>query len=198
MPFPFPFDVIPHYIEVIQLGLVPTLRGILAEPSLLLDPARISHLFFSHAWLVLGPHIDSNNRSTKYDLLFPHASGVVLDVGAGHGYTMQYLDKEKVTRYVAVEPNAYMHEQIYKMAEKCGFSVEKGEVVVLGCGAEDIDTIKEAVGEAGKADTVVSVLTLCSVRDAKRVVGRLLDEVLRPGGEVLWYEHVKSPLATVR
>ncbi|KAF8755663.1 prolyl-tRNA synthetase [Rhizoctonia solani] len=197
MPLPFPLEIIPHYIQVVQLGLVPTLRDILSQPSLLLNPPRVSQLFFSHVWLILGPNIDSNNRSTKHELLYPHASGVVIDIGAGHGHTMQYLDRKRVTRYVAIEPNPYMHQQIYKMAEKCGFSIEKGEVVVLGCGAEDIETIREAVGETGKADTVVSILSLCSVRDAKQILGRLLNEVVRSGGEVLWYEHVKNPLASV-
>ncbi|CAE6460740.1 unnamed protein product [Rhizoctonia solani] len=198
MQLPFPLDIIPHYIEVVQIGLVPTLRGIIAQPSLLLNPSRLSRLFFSHVWFVLGPRIDSHSCSTKYDLLHPHASGVVLDIGAGHGCTMQYLDRSRVTRYVAIEPNRYMHKEIYKMAEKCGFSVEKGEVVVLGCGAEDLEEIREAVGETGKADTIVSILSFCSVRNARTVVGKLLNEVLGPGGELLWCEHVKSPLAKVR
>ncbi|CAE6498632.1 unnamed protein product [Rhizoctonia solani] len=197
MQLPFPFDIVPRYLEVVQLGLVPTLRGIIAQPTLLFNPSRLSHLFFSYVWLIIGPPLDSNSYSIKHDLLYPHASGVVLDIGAGHGYTMQYLDRTKVTRYVAVEPNLYMHEQIYKMANRCGFSAEKGEVVVLGCGAEHVEKIKEAVGGTGKANTVVSILTLCSVKDAREVMGRLLDEVLRPGGEMLWLEHVKSPVAKV-
>ncbi|KAH7345671.1 hypothetical protein B0J17DRAFT_640745 [Rhizoctonia solani] len=197
MQLPFPFEIIPHYLEAVQVGLVPTLRGIVARPSLLLSPSRLSHLFFSHVWLAIGPPLDSRSYPIKHDLLYPHASGVVLDIGAGHGYTMQYLDRTKVTLYVAVEPNPYMHDQIYKMANKCGFSAERGEVIVLGCGAEDLGKIKEAVVKTGKADTVISILTLCSIKDAGKVMGRLLDEVLRPGGEVLWLEHVKSPVAKV-
>ncbi|CAE7121874.1 unnamed protein product [Rhizoctonia solani] len=198
MNLPFPLDVIPYYLKVVQLGLAPTFGDLIAQPSLLLDPTRLSQVFFSHVWTVLGPNIDSNSRSVKHDLLHPHASGVVLEIGAGHGHTMQYLDRTRVTRYVAIEPNAYMHDQIYKMAEKCGFSVKRGEVAVLGCGVEDVEKIKEALGETGKADTVVSILTLCSIRDAKRAMGRLLGEALRPGGEMLWIEHVKNPLAKER
>ncbi|CAE6427208.1 unnamed protein product [Rhizoctonia solani] len=197
MQLPFPLDVIPQYLEAIQIGLVPTLRGIITQPSLLFSPSQLSHLFFSYVWLVMGPYIDSRSCSIKHDLLYPYASGVVLDIGAGHGHTMKYLDRTKVTCYVAIEPNLYMHTQIYKMAESCGFSTEKGEVVVLGCEAKDVETIREAVGETGKADTVVSILTLCSVKDTRKVVGKLFDEVLRPGGEVLWIEHVKSPRAKV-
>ncbi|KAF8595532.1 S-adenosyl-L-methionine-dependent methyltransferase [Ceratobasidium sp. AG-I] len=194
---PFPFDIIPRYLEVVQLGLFPTLRTVLKQPSLLVHPSSLSRLFFSYVWGTLGPGIDANAHAWKQPLLYPHASGVVLDVGAGHGHAMKYLDKTKVTKYVAVEPNLWMHEKIREMARACGFNEEKGEVVVLGCGAEDIERIYAAIGGDGKVDTIVSLLTLCSVKEPPKAIGRL-STVLKEGGQLLWCEHVSSPFSDVR
>lgn len=194
---PFPFDIIPHYLKVVQLGLLPTVRTILKSPSLLLDPSSLSRLFFSYVWDTLGPGIDANSQAWKHPLLYPHAYGVVLDVGAGHGHTMKYLDKAKVTKYVAIEPNAYMHEKIREMARMCGFSEEKGEVVVVGCGAEDGEHIRAALGGEGHVDTVVSLLTLCTVKEPSKAIAGL-SAMLKEGGQVLWCEHVSSPFSNVR
>ena len=194
---PFPFDIIPHYLKVVQFGLLPTMRTVLKCPSLLLQPSSLSRLFFSYVWGTLGPAIDANSHAWKPPLLHPHAYGVVLDVGAGHGHTMKYLDKTKVTKYVAIEPNVWMHERIREMARTCGFSEEKGEVVVLGCGAEDSERIYAAIGGEGKVDTVVSLLTLCTVKDPSKAIEGL-NTMLKEGGQLLWCEHVSSPFSNVR
>ncbi|KAG8743206.1 hypothetical protein FRC10_000277 [Ceratobasidium sp. 414] len=191
---PFPLDTIIFLLEGVQLALLPTLRMLLAHPRLLFQPSTLSKISFAHIWEVLGPGIDSGSQEWKHTLLYPHASGVVLDIGAGHGHTMQYLDKSRVSKYVAVEPNVYMHEKIKEMASRCGF----GDVVILGCGAEDVEKIGAGVGGDGQVDTMVAIRTLCSIKEPKEVMDRLVRGTLREGGQVLWCEHIESPIRKVR
>jgi len=46
-------------------------------------------------------------------------------------------------------------------------------------------------------DTVVVTLALCAVPDDRQAI-REVARVLRPGGRLVWLEHVRSPLAPVR
>ncbi|KAG9077209.1 hypothetical protein FS749_010928, partial [Ceratobasidium sp. UAMH 11750] len=92
---PFPLDTIAFFLDGVKLAFFPTLQTLLARPSLLFQPSELSKISFAHIWEVLGPGIDSGSQGWKHTLLYPHASGVVLDIGAGHGHTMQYLDKSR-------------------------------------------------------------------------------------------------------
>ena len=57
----------------------------------------------------------------------------------GHGVSALYLDRTKVTKYVAVEPNVAMHDHIRRTAASAGFAEDDGSLVVLGCGIEDVE-----------------------------------------------------------
>jgi len=47
-------------------------------------------------------------------------------------------------------------------------------------------------------DTIVSVLTLCSIPRAEKMLPRLVQHSLKPGGTFLYYEHVDSPVFSSR
>ncbi|KAG8903421.1 hypothetical protein FRB99_003316 [Tulasnella sp. 403] len=176
----------------ISFAFSPTIKHILNSPSILLKPAQLSRVFFSHVWVVYGPGTDEASRTVKESLI-PHAFGIVLDLGAGHGHTVNYLKRDQVTKYVAVEPNHLMHPEIRKNATSAGYSEEAGELVVLDCGAEDFQLINSAVGGENQVDTIISILTLCSVPEPQATVRNLSLRVLKPGGEFLFCEHVLSP-----
>jgi len=169
--------------------LVPNLRAILAEPSLLLHPMELKRVIFSNIWAFMSPSVDEGGRQVKESLIRPNAFGVVLDLGAGHGHTLKYLDKTKVTRYIALEPNGMFHDKIREAARDAGFA--PSDVDILSCGAEQTDEIIRLSGGPHRIDTIVSVLTLCNVPDGKGTIKSLCTDVLKPrGGQLLFYEHV--------
>ena len=107
---------------------------------------------------------------------------------------MGYLDRDKVTKYLALEPNTQMHPRIRTSANGAGFNEEDGTLLILSCSAEDISTILEALGTMDPSvDAIVSVLTLCTVPSPERTIRNLVRDVLKPGGQFLFYEHVLSP-----
>lgn len=179
----------------VSFGIGPLLKALYNQPSLLLHPRYLSHIFFNGVWSVFGDGIDENSRSLKEALITAHASGVVLEIGAGRGHTAKYLDRAKVTTFVALEPNTEMHPHIRKAAEAASFSEKDGSLIILTFGAEDITSIHQSLHEhkISQVDTLISILTLCSIPNAKSVVRSLVDNPLRPGGSLLYYEHVRNP-----
>ncbi|KAG6908655.1 hypothetical protein DXG01_003748 [Tephrocybe rancida] len=174
----------------------------------------------SKLWVTYGPGIDANIQPQKASLITPNAHGVVLDIGAGkyeplrsiimliapsgHGHTANYLDKARVTQYIALEPNVFMHPQLRATANAAGFHESDGTLLILSCGAEDSLSILSSLGNNDQhvhphhgVDTLISVLTLCSVPSPQRTLTTLVTDVLHPGGKFLFFEHVLNPKADV-
>lgn len=190
------YSLFPDWWLAMKHALPRTLRAIITQPGLLLRPSALSRLFFSFVWEKFAPLVDEGGREVKEMLVRPHAYGVVLDIGAGHGHTIPYLDRTRITKYVAVEPNVRMHSEIRDMAQKHGYSAD--ECIVLSCGAEDSDVIAATLGGEHRVDTIVSILTLCTVPNPKAVASALTKNVLKSGGQFLWYEHIANPLPDVQ
>ena len=112
----------------------------------------------------------------------------------GHGHAATYLDRNKVTKYLALEPNIRMHPYIRTFAKRAGFTEEDETLVILSCGAEDTSSILKTLGtNQPPVDTIVSIVTLCSVPSPQRTIRGLVRDVLKPGGNFLFLEHVLSP-----
>lgn len=105
--------------------------------------------------------------------------GSVIEIGAGEGSSFG-LYPGTVTDVLAVEPNDYLRNLARRRAESAPVPV----VLVAGV-AEQIPA-----PDAG-ADAVVTSLVLCSVADQARVLAEIR-RVLRPGGTLAYYEHVRS------
>ncbi|KAF8501945.1 S-adenosyl-L-methionine-dependent methyltransferase, partial [Gautieria morchelliformis] len=182
----------------IQQAVRPTLMAIIKSPTLIFRPRALSRLFFYHVWTLFGPGINANGNEVKSNLITPYAKGVVLDIGAGLGHTALYLSPSRVRKYVALEPNVLMHPHIREAAAHVGFSEESQTLLILACGAEDWESIALAIGGQNRVDTIVSVLTLCSVPEPERTIKALADKVLKDGGQFIFYEHVASKRPDVR
>jgi hypothetical protein len=113
-------------------------------------------------------------------------------ISLGFGHTMKYLDKTKVTKYVALEPNTNMHDHIRLTGTEEGFSEAGGTLLILPYGIEKTSSILSALHNH-RVDTITAMLVLCSVPDPQRTVTNLILDVLKPGGAFLFYEHVLSP-----
>ncbi|KZV78306.1 hypothetical protein EXIGLDRAFT_717173, partial [Exidia glandulosa HHB12029] len=175
----------------------PTLADIRARPSLLLRPLALRRAFFTHVWAIFAQHIDEGGKEIKSKLVTPHALGVVLEIGAGHGHTAHYLDISKVTRYVALEPNLGFHAHIRQHAHDAGFVEADGTLLILGTGGEDIAGIIHSLGPSS-VDTLLSIHSLCSVPNPKSTIRALVHRVLKPGGQLLSYEHIEGRTRGVR
>ncbi|CAL1702745.1 unnamed protein product [Somion occarium] len=177
----------------ISIALLPTLRTVLHSPLLLFRPHALSRKFMSHVWAQYGNGIDGNTQGIKESLIKPNVRGVVFDIGAGHSHTVKYLPADKVTKYVALEPNTLMHDEIRKLASEYGFTEDSGKLSIILYCAGDINLIISALGGEHSVDTLISILSLCSIPSAESVIQALVDHVLKPGGQFLFYEHVRHP-----
>jgi ubiquinone/menaquinone biosynthesis C-methylase UbiE len=107
------------------------------------------------------------------------ASGRTLDVGAGTGANLG-LYPEAVTELVLAEPDSHM---LRRLREKAGTS---------GPGANIVQAPAEKLPFPDSSfDTAVFTLVLCTVPDPAAALAEAA-RVLRPGGRVLFVEHVRS------
>lgn len=111
--------------------------------------------------------------------LLADAGGAVLEIGGGTGVNFPYYG-EGVESLVVTEPEPAMLRRLERKARE---QAPRAEVVRAP--AEDLPF------EDSSFDTVVSTLVLCGVDDQARALGELR-RVLRPGGRLLFLEHVRS------
>ncbi|KAF9033623.1 S-adenosyl-L-methionine-dependent methyltransferase [Panaeolus papilionaceus] len=186
------FSLLTDLRFAIFAAFLPTVKALILNPFLIFRPVQISRIFMANVWDKFGNGLDEGIREIKRGLIEANAYGVVLDIGAGYGHTARYLTQARVTRYVALEPNKLMHAQIRARAHEAGFFESDGRLLILDCGAEDVNSILAALDEPS-VDTIVSVLTLCTVPEPEKTISGLVSDVLKPGGQLLYYEHVKNP-----
>ena len=123
--------------------------------------------------------------------------------GTGYGHSIQYFDRARVSRYIALEPNILMHNHIRTKANEAGFHESDGTLIIFSFGAEDTRSILSSLLsqqqqhqhqlEQHPIDTMISVLTLCTIPDPQRTISKLIRDLLKPGGQLLFLEHVLSP-----
>jgi ubiquinone/menaquinone biosynthesis C-methylase UbiE len=111
--------------------------------------------------------------------LLTQASGDVIEVGGGTGANLQYYG-EGVKNLVVTEPEQPMLKRLEAHARD-----RRPGTKVLRAPAEDLPF------EDATFDTAIATLVLCTVDDQPRAV-RELHRVLRPGGRLLFIEHVRS------
>ena len=111
--------------------------------------------------------------------LLATVSGRVVEVGAGNGINFEHYPGS-VDELIAVEPEPYLRAQAERTAAGAPVPVR----VVPGTAA----ALELA---AGSVDAVVVAGVLCSVPDQGEALAEFR-RVLRSGGELRFYEHVRS------
>lgn len=138
-----------------------------------------SHPVFARVYSRLRPVMDRQGAAEHRAKLLDGAAGWVVEVGAGEGANFPHYPPA-VTQVVAIEPDRYLRAQAAQRAAAGKLRIE----VVEGT-AERLP-----VGD-GSADVVVMCLVLCSVTDQAAALAEAF-RVLRPGGELRFYEHVAA------
>ena len=112
------------------------------------------------------------------------ARGEVLEIAVGTGRNLPYYPED--VRLTGIELSPAMLEIARRRARELGRGVD------LRVGdAQALDFPDECF------DTVASTLSLCTIPDDRKAVAEAC-RVLRPGGQLLLLEHVRSPVLAVR
>lgn len=111
--------------------------------------------------------------------LLAGAHGDVLEIGAGTGANLAHYPPAVQTLTV-IDPERAMVRRLERRVR-----AQARLVTVLSAPAEDLPFNDDVF------DVVVSTLVLCTVQDQPRAL-REIRRVLRPGGLLLFFEHVRS------
>ena len=111
--------------------------------------------------------------------LLAQASGATLEIGAGTGANLD-LYPAAVTELFLAEPSPHMAQRLRARA-----AAGVRAVGVVDAGAERLPF------PDARFDTVVGTLVLCTIPDPQAALAEAA-RVLRPGGRLLFIEHVRS------
>jgi ubiquinone/menaquinone biosynthesis C-methylase UbiE len=112
-------------------------------------------------------------------LLVSGARGRVVEIGAGTGLNIAHYP-DGVDELVLMEPEPAMRRKLARRLQRHARAAR-----IIDAPAERLPLTDESV------DTVVSTLVLCTVDDPERAL-REIARVLRPGGQLLFVEHVRA------
>ena len=141
--------------------------------------SSVQHPIFARIYTQFSQAAEKAGTAAHRDELLRGVTGRVIEVGAGNGLNFAHYPPT-VTEVVAVEPEPYLRDRAVEEAQRAPVPI----TVVHGT-AEDLPVDDESF------DVAVASLVLCSVRDQKRALDEI-QRVLRPGGELRFFEHVRS------
>ena len=145
-------------------------------PSMPSSP--VHHPVFARLWSLMSQHEPAEIRRHRDELL-AGLSGRVIEVGAGAGSNFAHYPAA-VEEVVAVEPEPYLVKQARAAAARADVRIEVLDGVADHLPVDDCSF-----------DAAVACLVLCTVPDQMRALAEMR-RVLRPGGELRFYEHVLS------
>jgi ubiquinone/menaquinone biosynthesis C-methylase UbiE len=139
----------------------------------------VHHPIFARLYERMAPAFDAKGGAAHRDEMLVGLAGRVVEVGAGTGLNFGRYPST-VTEVVAVEPEPYLR------ARAEGAAASASVLVTVVDGVADHLPLDDASCDAG-----VASLVLCSVHDQQAALVELR-RVIRPGGELRFYEHIRS------
>ena len=139
----------------------------------------VRHPLFARVYSHFAPREDARGNAENRDELLAGLSGRVVEVGAGIGSNFAHYPAS-VSEVVAVEPEPFLRQKAAGQAASAPVPVRVVD------GLADALPLEDASVDAG-----VASLVLCSVPDQDAALAELY-RVIKPGGELRFYEHVIS------
>ena len=139
----------------------------------------VRHPLFARAFARAAPRMEEAGVAAHRRELLDGVRGRVIEVGAGTGASFAHYPAT-VDEVVAVEPEPYLRARALEAAAAAPVGV-----TVVAATAEELPFAD------GSFDVGVASLVLCSVRDPGAALAEL-HRVLRGGGELRFYEHVRG------
>lgn len=132
---------------------------------------------FARTYLKASQKAERRGATEHRRRLLGGLSGIVLEIGAGQGLNFPHYPTS-VTEVIAIEPEPTLRAAATEAATSAPVAIR-----VLAGVANELPLEDESV------DAAVASLVLCSVPDQDRALAELR-RVLRPGGQLRFYEHV--------
>jgi ubiquinone/menaquinone biosynthesis C-methylase UbiE len=139
----------------------------------------IEHPLFARLFDRASRKLEERGQREHRQVLLAGLSGRVIEVGAGNGLNFPHYPPS-VTAVLAVEPEPFLRERAVEAARAAPV-----EITVIAGVAEALPV------ETASFDAGVVSLVLCSVSDQSKALAELR-RVIRPGGELRFYEHVRA------
>lgn len=136
------------------------------------------HRLFAAFYDRLNAAAEKSWLGERRSRLLSEAHGEVLEIGGGTGANLPYY--HDVQRVVVTEPDPFMREKLWPKLTRTNVPVE-----VSDAGAQNLPFADNSF------DVVVSTLVLCTVPDQRDALAEVR-RVLRPGGRLLFLEHVRG------
>lgn len=140
---------------------------------------RVHHPIFARMYQRMGAAAEKAGAAEHRDRLLAELTGRVIELGAGTGLNFTHYPPA-VTEVVAVEPEPYLRSKAIEAAGRASVAV------TIVDGTANAIPLPDASVDAG-----VASLVLCSVPDQQAALEELR-RVIRPGGELRFYEHVAA------
>lgn len=143
------------------------------------DLSAFQHPRFARLYERISAESETRGTAQHRERVLAGLTGRVIEVGAGNGLNFRHYPAT-VTEVVAVEPE----DQLRALANHAARSAPVEVRVVAG----HADALPATDCEF---DAAVTSLVLCSVPDQRTALAELR-RVLKPGGELRFFEHVRS------
>ena len=142
----------------------------------------VHHPLFARLYERMAPAFETKGSGAHRDEMLAGLAGRVVEVGAGTGLNFAHYPPT-VSEVIAVEPEPYLRDKATQAATRTTVAVTVVD------GVADRLPVDDASCDAG-----VASLVLCSVPDQATALAEL-HRVIRPGGELRFYEHIRSESA---
>ena len=141
---------------------------------------KVHHPIFARIYQRLSVSMEAAGVAEHRTRLLTGLVGRVVEVGAGNGLNFSHYP-DTVTEVIAIEPEPYLRARAVLAAQ----NANAVKISVIDGDAEHLPL------EDASVDCAVASLVLCSIPNQSAALAEIR-RVLRPGGELRFYEHVRA------